>query len=55
MMYTDKELYPSCPTMGWDCPYIDNYGFCKMFNEEGVTPYDECDAWYGIEWEDEDE
>ena len=52
LIYTDKHLYPSCPTLEWDCPYIDYCGWCKMYEKEGVTPYDECDAFYDLEEEE---
>ena len=44
-IYTLK--HPACPTADFNCPYYDEETFrCMMFDEEGVPPYEECDAFY---------
>ena len=49
-------LCPYCPVDDLDCPYYHiKSGKCRMYDREGVTPYDECDAFYGLDEEDEDE
>ena len=46
---------PYCPVDDFSCPYYSiKTGKCKMYDKEGCLPYDECDAFYGLE-EDEDE
>jgi len=48
-------LCPYCPVDDFDCPYYHiKSGKCRMYDREGVTPYDECDAFYGLDEEDED-
>lgn len=38
-----------CPINDWDCPYFKN-GDCILGKEAKV----ECDAWYGLEEEDDE-
>jgi len=47
---------PYCPADDWSCPYYHrDTGRCIMDVEEGVPPYDECDEFYGLEEEEEEE
>ncbi len=47
---------PYCPVDDWSCPYHHHdTGRCIMDVTEGVPPYDECDAFYGLEEEEEEE
>jgi len=42
-----------CPVNGWDCPYFDQWKFCKLV-DEGENPVLECDD-AALFWEpDED-
>lgn len=46
---------PYCPVDDWSCPYYHrDTGRCIMDVEEGVPPYNECDAFYGLEEEEEE-
>lgn len=47
--------FPECPVYDPSCPYCSQTGICKMYEEEGCLPYDECDAFYGLEEEEEEE
>lgn len=51
----ERDLYPDCPAQDWSCPYLGDNGKCLMYNEEGCLPYDECDEFYGLEEEEEEE
>lgn len=51
----DENMFPVCPVQDWSCPYLGKDGRCMMFKEENCLPYDECDAWYGLEEEEEEE
>jgi hypothetical protein len=52
----NEHNFPYCPADDWDCPYYDGKSMrCKMFEEEGVTPYKECDAFYDYESEEEED
>ena len=47
---------PYCPTDDWTCPYYHrDTGRCIMEVEEGVSPYDECEAFYDLEEEEEED
>lgn len=50
----DKK-FPHCPVSDFTCPYYGKYtDRCMMFDMEGVTPFNECDAFYEEEEEDEE-
>lgn len=51
----ERDLYPDCPAQDWSCPYLGDNGKCLMYDEEGCLPYDECDEFYGLEEEEEEE
>lgn len=51
----ERDLYPDCPAYDWSCPYLGDNGRCMMYKEEGCPPYDECDEFYGLEEEEEEE
>lgn len=51
----ERDLYPDCPAQDWSCPYLGDNGRCMMYKEEGCPPYDECDEFYGLEEEKEEE
>lgn len=36
----DIKIY--CPVNGWDCPYWQKDGSCKMLEKEGVHPKEKC-------------
>ena len=40
-----------CPVFDETCPYCDEEGYCRMEEDEGFLPYEECDVFY----EDEEE
>ena len=40
-MSENEKIY--CPVNGWDCPYWRKDGTCKMLEEEGAHPKNECD------------
>lgn len=47
------EIYPFCPTPDLSCPYYAlNSGRCRMYDEEEVLPYGECDAFFGLDEDD---
>lgn len=47
---------PECPVCDTECPYIDNSGcFCRMYEIENCTPFYDCDVWYGLVPEIEEE
>lgn len=55
-MSTIDEKFPICPSQDWSCPYYGKYTCrCMMYDEEGVTPYEECDNFFDMEEEEEDE
>lgn len=39
-----KKGYVYCPVNGWDCPYFDTKGCCKLYPE--FNPARECDDFY---------
>lgn len=43
-----------CPIFDCTCPYCDPNGYCRMLEEEGCEPYEECDAFYDYEEEEEE-
>ena len=43
-----------CPVDDWSCPYYKD-GACIMETEEGVPPYEECDAFYDYKESEEEE
>ena len=49
---TTMTLAPHCPSYALDCPYCGKNGVCKMYFEEGVLPYNECEEWEGLEIEE---
>ena len=51
----NEDMFPDCPVYDLSCPYLGSDGKCMMFKEENVLPYDECDAFYGMEEEEEEE
>lgn len=40
-----------CPVGDFSCPYYEN-GDCCMSRIDGGDPYEECDAFFGMEDED---
>lgn len=42
-----------CPEFAYDCIYYDAKGMCQMEKIEGCLPYDECDAFYNEDEEEE--
>ena len=44
-----------CPVNDFSCPYCTTFGYCHMFEEEGVEPYNECDAFAYLERDEEEE
>ena len=40
----EKKGYVYCPVNGWDCPYFDTKGCCKLYPE--FDPARECDDFY---------
>ena len=44
-----------CPMFDTTCPYCDPNGYCRMLEEEGCEPYEECEAFYEYESEEENE
>lgn len=47
----DKAI--TCPVYDYYCPYCSPFGYCQMLEEEGVEPYNECDAF--CDWEGDEE
>lgn len=44
---------PKCPIDDYTCPYYnEESGRCIMDAEEGMPPYEECDAFYELEEEE---
>ena len=43
-----------CPAFDESCPYCKR-GFCFMKDMTGDNPHDECDEWYGVEEDEDDE
>lgn len=35
-----------CAAFDETCPYCDEEGYCRMEEDEGLLPFDECDAFY---------
>ena len=48
-----KKRIVECPDGDFTCPYYEN-GDCCMSRIDGGDPYEECDAFFGIEDEDEE-
>ena len=47
---------PYCPTDDWSCPYHNHdNGRCMMDVMDGTPPYEECDAFYDYEENEEEE
>lgn len=45
-----------CPMNDYTCPYFDmDEGMCAMEKVGDGDPHKECDAWFGIEDEEEEE
>ena len=42
-----------CAVFDETCPYCDEEGYCRMEEEEGCTPFEECDAFYTFDEDDE--
>ena len=40
-----------CPVSDWSCPYYKSE-WCSMYDEEGTSPFEECDAFYGMDEEE---
>ena len=50
----NEHKYPYCPADDWDCPYYNGKSMrCKIYEEEGVLPYEEYDAFYDYEESEE--
>ena len=57
-----SKLY-KCPTWDYHCPYFchqdkegeGDYGLCLMQEMEGCSPVNECEAFYGIDENKEEE
>lgn len=41
-----------CAVFDETCPYCDEEGYCRMEEDEGLLPFDECDAFYVFEEEE---
>ena len=41
-----------CAVFDETCPYCDEDGYCRMEEDEGFLPFDECDAFYVFEEEE---
>lgn len=52
---TWENTHPICPNPDFTCPYYNITGRCNMFEKENCLPYEECDAWYSLDEEDEEE
>lgn len=49
-LYENNFLTPFCPTHNISCPYYNTKkAKCKMYLIEKELPYKECDAFYDIE------
>lgn len=35
-----------CAVFDQTCPYCDEEGYCRMEEDEGFLPFDECDTFY---------
>ena len=42
-----------CAVFDETCPYCDEEGYCRMEEEEGCLPFEECDAFYVFDEDDE--
>ena len=43
-----------CPAFDESCPYCKR-GFCFMKDMTGDNPLEQCDEWYGVEEDEDDE
>lgn len=46
------DHYPQCPAGDYLCPYYDS-GDCVMYRIDHELPYDECDAFFDEEDEED--
>jgi hypothetical protein len=49
----DKMDKIVCAVFDETCPYCDEEGYCRMEEDEGLLPFDECDAFYVFEEEED--
>lgn len=49
----EKKMYKIvCAAFDENCPYCDEEGYCRMEEDKGLLPFDECDAFYVFEEEE---